>query len=296
MIPVRAFILSFTNKSIEYFAKTEFAQYEAEEIDVVVDDSGATVKQYICHRIWNIYRGTQVAPELLESIHMALEKWLLMVAKTATPEVLESWCLYLMKHSRSASITAIVASVVLAESPKLFNVAKLLFRTKELFFFDTARMQLDMSAKGKDKHSRFYSKEIIHNYLLAWSFWKREAREWHSLKDREKLFFKRVSEDMGGNPATLHSLSKFLNDIGSGFKDDGIHWLSDMLDKNPELSTEELEVNTVYYLETLVRSYVIRNRNQIKKSLQLKNRLLIILDYLLSKGSETAYLIREDIL
>jgi len=151
-------------------------------------------------------------------------------------------------------------------------------------------------ALAKDKHSRFYSKEIIHNYLLAWRFWKKEAREWHSLKDRERSFFKRVSEDVGGNPATLYSLSKLLNDIGSGFKDDGIHWLSDMLNKNPELSTEELEVNTVYYLETLVRSYVIGNRNAIKKTLQLKSRILIILDYLLSKGSETAYLLREDIL
>ena len=39
-----AFILSFTNKSIEYFAKTDLARYEVEEIDAVVDDSGATVK------------------------------------------------------------------------------------------------------------------------------------------------------------------------------------------------------------------------------------------------------------
>lgn len=151
-------------------------------------------------------------------------------------------------------------------------------------------------ALAKDEHSRFYSKEIIHNYLLAWTWWKKEAREWHSLKDREKSFFKRVSEDMGGNSATLYSLSKFLNDIGSSFRDDGIHLISDMLEKNPELSTEELEVNTVYYLETLVRSYVLRNRNAIKKTLHLKSRILIILDFLLSKGSETAYLLREDIL
>ena len=141
------FILSFTNKSIEYFAKSKLAN-EAEIIDVVVDDSGNTVKQYICNRIWNIYRGTQVAPSLLESIHMALERWLLMVvAKTAKPEITESWCSYLLKNSCSASITAIVASIVLAEPAKLFNVAKVLFRTKDLFFYDTARMQLDMTAK-----------------------------------------------------------------------------------------------------------------------------------------------------
>jgi hypothetical protein len=115
-------------------------------------------------------------------------------------------------------------------------------------------------------------------------------------KDREKSFFKRVSEDMGGNPATLDSLAKFLNEIGYGFKDDGLFWLSDMLNKNPDLSTEELEVNTVYYLETLIRSYIIKNRNAIRKTPQLKHRVLTILDYLLSKGSETAYLLREDIL
>ena len=782
------FILSFTNKSIEYFAKSEFAKYEAEEVDVVVDDSGTTIKQYICHRIWNMYRGTQVAPPLLESIHMALERWLLMIAKTATPDVLESWCLYLIKNSRSASITAIVASIVLAEPSKLFNVAKLLFQNKDFFFFDTARMQLDMTAKGTyaishdpagifrneriqtcdDKHrsislenlalhyqvfasegegeavanqrqevlwkifddhykklpdktketetdktwqlylarmdrrkmkittekkddkvlisfnpeidpelkkysedslaknsesmkylplqlwsryklernedckkypqyednhaliitetkkvieglrddksdnksftlfyhslpsyvcavlmrdyleklgaedrkfckdvlikhaseplgqsyhyqsgdgigiaisalptllklypvnageikkillftlfdsypigmsqhlsdyptaailsalwkesfvdadsvflgflklkpaydelresmrkerhksgvysftnhelleiftkkhatdiarivsgeitysditnidqidldtlvtafrllpidttndvhkkflhqifpifakklfndrhardsedafeygakqrfleklacvilyskaedieaylepflddfkeskdaaeffsefvsaedriaqyeqfwivwnlfypkvvaiaqkdSRFYSREIIHNYLLAWSYWREEAKEWHTLKDREKQFFKKASEDMGGNPSVLYSISKLLNDIGSGFRDDGILWISDMLKNNSDLSTGELEVNTVYYLENLVRGYILKNRHKIKTTLQLKNQVLVILDFLLAKGSVTAYLLREDIL
>jgi hypothetical protein len=783
------FILSFTNRSIDYFAKSEFAQNEAEEVNVVVDDSGMTVKQYICRRIWNMYRGTQVAPPLLESIHMALERWLLMIAKTATPEILESWCLYLMKNSRSSSITAIVASVVMAEPSKLFNVAKLLFQTKECFLFDTARMQLDMSAKSiyaishdptgiftneriqtcgekhrsgslehlalhyqvfategegedvakqrqevlgkifddyyqqlpdrsketendktwrlylarmdrrkmkittekkddqvlisfnpeidpelrqhsedslaknseamkylplqlwsgyrfernedskkypqyesdhalvftemkrviegltddqseersftlfyrslpsyvcavlmrdylenldveerrvckdilidfasaplregygyqvgdgvgvaisalpsllkvfpedtgeikkvllftlfdsypigmsqrlsdystaailnalwkesfadansiflgflmlkpaydelrestrqenhkrgvyevsnrelleafakkheaeisriasgkitysdipninqvdvdtlvtafrllpidtvnethrtflhqiypmfsrklfRDRHrqddedtleygikrrfleklsyvvlsskvediqadlkpflndfkdskgaaeffsefisaehslaryeefwtvwklfypmvvalaqskgSRFYSKEVIRNYLLAWGFWGEEAREWHTLKDREKQFFKKAAEDMGGNPSVLYSISKLLNDIGSGFKDDGILWISGMLKSNPDLFSEELEVNTVYYLENLVRGHILKNRPQIRRTLQVKNQMLVILDFLLSKSSVTAYLLREDIL
>lgn len=137
------FILDFTNKTVEYFAKSEFAKYEAEEIDVVVDESGQTIKQFICHRIWNLYRGTQVAPPLLESIHMALEKWLLGISKTWDPKVVEKWCLYLIKKSKSASITAVVISDVLAEPSKLFNVAKVLFRTKDFFSFDTARVQLD---------------------------------------------------------------------------------------------------------------------------------------------------------
>lgn len=151
-------------------------------------------------------------------------------------------------------------------------------------------------ALAQNKGSRFYSQGVIRNYLLAGSNWREEAREWRTLKDREKQFFKKASEDMGGNPAVLYSLSKLLTDIGSGFKDDGILWLSAMLRNNPDLCTEELEVNTIYYLENLVRSYIFTSRHKIKKMLQLKTQILIILDFLLSKGSETAYLLREDIL
>jgi len=146
------------------------------------------------------------------------------------------------------------------------------------------------------KGSRFYSRGVIRNYLLAWSYWREEAREWHTLKDREKQFFKKASEDMGGNPSVLYSISKFLNDIGSGFKDDGIVWVSDMLKNNSGLSAEELEVNTVYYLENLVRGYILKNRHKIKTTLRLKTQTLVILDFLLAKGSVTAYLLREDIL
>ena len=147
------------------------------------------------------------------------------------------------------------------------------------------------------KGSRFYSKEIIRNYLLAWSSWKGEAREWHTLKDREKQFFKKASEDMGKNPSVLYSISKLLNDIGSGFKDDGILWISDMLKNNPDLSSEDLEVNTVYYLENLVRSYILKNRHENQNNYAAKKpKFYIILNFLLAKGSVTAYLLREDIL
>lgn len=189
------FILSFTNRSIEYFAKTQFAEHEVEEVDVVLDPSEPPLKQYICNRIWNIYRGTQVAPGLLESMHMALERWLLGVAKSASPDVLAKWCLYLIKNSRSASITAVVVSVVLAQPSKLFDVAKVLFRTKDFFFFDLARMQLDIMARSSfeishdpvglfknerlrtcdDKHRQWSLEHLALNYQLFRSETEDEA-------------------------------------------------------------------------------------------------------------------------
>ncbi|WP_087877677.1 AVAST type 4 anti-phage nuclease Avs4 [Bradyrhizobium sp. ORS 285] len=141
------FILRFTNRAVEHFAQTELGRAEVEEIEIHVDGK-EPIRQLISSRIWNLYRGTQVAPVLLESIHMALERWLLAQAKMARSEVLEGWCLYLIEGSRSASITGLVTSIVLAEPNKLFNVAKVLFRTKELFLFETERWRLDMSARG----------------------------------------------------------------------------------------------------------------------------------------------------
>ena len=146
--PTIEFIIAFTNKTVECFAKSELGKNEVEEIELVFDDEG-TVKQYICNRLWNTYRGTQVSTGLLESIHMALERYFLEHAKAASKEALESWCKYILWNSRSASLTAVVTSVVLAQPAKLFNVGKILFRTKELFLYDSSRLVLDQSQKAQ---------------------------------------------------------------------------------------------------------------------------------------------------
>ncbi|GEM_PF-227822 len=148
--PVEAvnFILNFTNRAVEYFIKTNLGQGEIEEVEVYFSTLETPAKQFICHRLWMMYRGTQSGPALLESIHMALEQWLLWIVKNTSSEIAERWCLYLIKNSRSTSITAIVVSAVLAEPLKLFNIAQLLFRTESFFFFDNARKQLDMTAKS----------------------------------------------------------------------------------------------------------------------------------------------------
>jgi hypothetical protein len=145
----------------------------------------------------------------------------------------------------------------------------------------------------RDRHD---TKTIIHNYLLAWPYWKKDARKWASLKDRERGFFKKVAEDIGDHPAVLYSLTKLLNEIGSGFIDDGVLWISDILEKNHNYETEDLEVNTIYYLENIIRRFVLANRHRVKTTPTLKKRVLTILDFLIQRGSVVAYLTREDIL
>ena len=148
----------------------------------------------------------------------------------------------------------------------------------------------------KKQGSLRYIKEILHNYLLACPYWKEDVKEWHTLKEREKLFFKKVAEDMGYHPSVLYSLSKILNDIGSNFIDDGISWISNMLQNNNQLISAGLETNTIYYIENIIRRYILTNRQKIKTSLQIKEQVIVILNFLVERGSITGYLLREDVL
>ena len=100
---------------------------------------------------------------------------------------------------------------------------------------------------------------------------------------------------MGHHPSVLYSISKFLNQIGSSFLDKGIIWIADIFSKNTNLQTEDVNPNTIYYLEIIARKYVYLNRTKLKTNRFMKEKVLTLLDFLVSKGSVNGYLLREDI-
>lgn len=144
--------------------------------------------------------------------------------------------------------------------------------------------------------SSYYAKEVISSYLLAGVPWNEKAKEWHTLKERGKIFYKKVAEEMGQHPAVLYSISKVLNDIGSNFIEDGLTWISHILENNKQIISEELETNTIFYIETFIRRYVLKNRLHIRRSLSVKNQVIIVLNFLVERGSIVGYLLRDDIL
>ena len=75
-----------------------------------------------------------------------------------------------------------------------------------------------------------------------------------------------------------------------------MYWISSILGNNKNLADKELEVNTVYYLENFARKYTFKNREKIKRTKAIKDKLLIILDYLIKKGSVVGYMLRESII
>jgi hypothetical protein len=142
----------------------------------------------------------------------------------------------------------------------------------------------------------FHLDKVINSYMLAWQ-WRREGvTEWHSLKKENLSFYANVAKNIGHNSTVLYSITKVLNSIGSNFTDDGINWIYSIVLNNKSLKLGDLESNTLYYLEKIMRKFVFVNREKIKRELKLKNQVVPILEFIIERGSVQGYLLRESIL
>jgi len=141
-----------------------------------------------------------------------------------------------------------------------------------------------------------YVERIVTSYLFAETLWKETATEWHTFKDENRVFFRRMSERIGHCPSALYAISKLLNDIGSSYLIEGVSWISILLRNDGNLWDAKLKTDTIYYLENLCRKYIYENREEIRKKRRLKEDILVILNFLVEKGSVVGYMLRESIL
>lgn len=145
------FIVDFTNYCVESYRNSEYGEKYIEEITLKIETR--EVKQYLSGALWGMYRGigSPVVPYLLQSIHMALEKVLLDFASIVKPEFLEHIFHDILSKSKSASLTSVVCSIVLANPNKFYETAKILFKTIELFHHDTMRSSNEFQVKSLNR-------------------------------------------------------------------------------------------------------------------------------------------------
>lgn len=164
-------ILRLLNYATDCYGTSELERDYQEIFEIEIKlSSEETVKQACSDRLWKMYRGTSVAPGLLESALMALEKWLLEMVENTKPETANWYCKYLLRNSRTAAITAVVLSAVAAYPNKLFEISCILLKTKEIFVSDVSRLQQERSAnlfKGRIASHKLYDDERIESNNLA---------------------------------------------------------------------------------------------------------------------------------
>ncbi len=114
------------------------------QITISVPDHGK-VEQWASERLWLAYRGTSVAPYIIQSALMALEYWLLDLCKNGEP--VEHWLTELLVESNNVMPTAVVASVCNAYPTVGGAAALAVLTSRQAFQLDLRRMVKERDAE-----------------------------------------------------------------------------------------------------------------------------------------------------
>ncbi|HAH62478.1 MAG TPA: ATPase [Treponema sp.] len=202
------FIIQFTNKCVNCYKKSG----HDEAVKEIYFKIGVTeISQIGSQGLWETYRGTSspVTPYLLQSLHMALEKILLEKAKHLEKEALENLLLYILKNAVSASLSAVVASIVLAYPEKTFDIACGFFKVREFIQFDFIRKNINEHEAGSlYRMGSFSSNDIFTNERLE------SCKENHRQTCLEDLFLRYQFVNVGNvSEEEVKSRQKILWEI-----------------------------------------------------------------------------------
>lgn len=158
------FIIRFINKFVENYKACDYDTC-VEEVTLKIE--GKEYPQFCSPGLWECYRGmgTPVLPYLIQSIHMALEKFLMEIFDSFETDKVKWILKKLLIESKSASLTAVVTSVVLKHYMKLPDIAIMIFSTPEFIDLDLSRAARENEAKSLARMSAGLSKPYHEFYV-----------------------------------------------------------------------------------------------------------------------------------
>ena len=166
------FIIRLMNECTERYAQSEYKRFIV-KVDIN-DDDGVKNWQWHSTALWGMYRGMETSPYTLQAVHMALEKYLLNLSKEGKYDQCEQMMKRLLLECHSSSVSAVVASLVLAYPHKYWREALILFRTVEFIAVDNQR------ALNENNMSSFYGIGYTLNPTVTqerWETCKQEFRK-----------------------------------------------------------------------------------------------------------------------
>lgn len=134
------FLIQVFNHSAEWYAHPRLRDRlePAWEVELTFAN-GTTRKQWVNPRLWSLYRGMSVGPYVLQSLLMALEKWLLDYSESH-PEGLDAVLLEILQRSDSAALAAVVASLATAHPHRSGGALLVLLSVQDYIEIDRSRM------------------------------------------------------------------------------------------------------------------------------------------------------------
>jgi hypothetical protein len=163
-----AFIIAVFNHSADWYAHPRVrSEYVEPPFEMELTFADGSSRTHWCNgRLWSLYRGMSVGPYVLQSLLMALERWLLEFAE-ARPRELDAVLLHLLKQSHSAALTAVVASVATAFPQASGETLLALLGSRLCILLDRHRLSGESQAPSKmfgwmprlDARNKIYEEE-----------------------------------------------------------------------------------------------------------------------------------------
>ena len=185
------------------------------EVEIMLND-GKIVKQYGNYVLYQMFRGTgQATPYLLQSVLMALEKYLLELASSKNEkdhDFLRLYFDYLLESSVSIATTAVLASVAMAYPEAVGDRVFSLMTIKEIYEWDISRMVsesgsfIPIPVKGYD------------------NYFKDERIEANQLQHRKKMFESFITELAFNKPEYSNRIFAILDKFYTEINDNDYQW------------------------------------------------------------------------
>ena len=160
------FVIAVFNHSIDWYAHPRIADHlePAFEVELRFSD-GTSHRQWVNGRLWNLYRGTSVGPYVLQSILMALERWLFEVAEERAAE-LDAILLDILRRSDSGALTGVVAGVATRFPHAAGETLLVLLRSPSFIGLDRQRIVTESQSPSRlssfmpgRSENRYYEEE-----------------------------------------------------------------------------------------------------------------------------------------
>ncbi len=136
----------------------------------------------------------------------------------------------------------------------------------------------------------YHDSQELRSYTLNIE-WNDGVKEWHSLRKVDIAFFMYLAEHSKGNAVVFEGLIKILTTIASGYKTEGMAWISTAINQSPNMNLNDTLALT--YLELVMMPYVYTNKMKIRKNPKLLTQVRTILNFMVSKSSVTGYMLRD---
>lgn len=291
------------NHCTKCYSKNGFYHDECDEIHTTKMDG--TPKVVMGNStVWNLYRGTSgmAPPYLLQSIHMALEKFLLDLMEAKQGTWVKKYLDMIVDESNTLSLYAIVSSIVVAYPNSFFEEELVLFSNLEFFRLDQLRKTSELAAAPLDfayngnpgmyeerKKSNLlpHRKVDLQDVILRLQFQFDESKDENDKKNLAKIFsvIDSLKMQLDENDENYVTDSFILSRIDyrsmereevvvGGVK--GIQFTPKYSEKQQKISKDVLEQSVVPMKRAMLRMWAIgreKGEKKIMKILSMKSNL-----------------------